>query len=190
MPNLFTLAGMSPVPRRIGLLTVVVLAVAGVLFAMSRHVAPSSTPTSSPVTTSSPNHSVRAEVRTSSSGVPELWLVGPDEMSMKVSRLESGEGVRDTFAWSPHGELLAFEAYDLEGHSPLTTSHVWVLRRDGSGLADVTLPPPNQRFSTRLDKWLDDNTLSIRATLMSGSDELYTFRYDTKQVLPARRSTQ
>jgi len=172
---------MSPVPRRLQVVALVVLAVAGIVVAASRvHVGSSAK--NEPLVRRAPDRSAEAELVSTPTGVPELWIAETGKPAIKVGRLEDGEGVKDNFAWSALGTLLAFETYDLEGHSPLTTSHVWVVRRDGSGLVEISLPSPNERFSTQLERWLDDNTVLVRATLLSGGDVLYTFSYDTKEV--------
>jgi len=92
-----------------------------------------------------------------------------------IAPLAAGEGARN-FAWSPDGSWLAFETFDLNGHSPMTTTHVRIARTDGTGLAEVRLPGPNQRFSTYLERWEAPGTLRIRATLLESPDDLF-FRY-------------
>jgi Tol biopolymer transport system component len=130
-----------------------------------------------------PDQNEEAQLRLSSAGVPELWIATTNESPIKVSRLEPGEGVADNFTWSPNSSLLAFESYNLGGHSPLTTSHVWVVQRNGSGLVRVSLPRPNERLSTYVDGWVNDNTLKIRAELpRSEEDSHYTFVYDKQAV--------
>jgi hypothetical protein len=176
---------MSSVPRRLWFIVFIVLLVAGTLFAMARsHSGPFRTPSVQPASTLA----VEARLRYTSGGIPELWIVGPGEQTIKVGHLSPGEGVNDNFAWSPSRSLLAFETYDLEGHSPLTTSHVWVVRRDGTGLVAVVLPSPNERFSTHLAEWRKDGILIIRAMLLSG-DASYTFSYATREVRPLSGST-
>lgn len=135
-----------------------------------------------------PGLAAKAELRSTSAGVPELWIVGSDRAAVKVSRLAEGEGVRDNFKWSPSGSLLAFETYDLQGHSPLTTFHAWVVRRDGGGLAEVVLPSPNERFSTHIDQWIDDNTLRTSSNLLNEDNVLYTFSYNTNEVRRSART--
>jgi hypothetical protein len=129
-----------------------------------------------------PNSDLEAQLRSNCDGVPELWIVGAGQQAIKVSRLAGGKGVRDNLVWSPKGTLVAFESYDLMGHSPLTTSRVWVVRATGDAIAEVSLPPPNERFSTHIDGWLDDRTLAVRATLLAEDDVLYTFTYDNREV--------
>lgn len=165
-----------------GLLLLVTLGVVG--YGLERE---SRTSTSSAlVVRRAPGLSTQAELRSTSGDVPELWIVRPDRSAVKVSRLADGEGVRENFTWSPDGSLLAFETYDLEGHSPLTMFHVWVVNRDGSGLAEVILPSPNERFSTHFNEWIDDNTVRVSSNLLSEDNVLFDFAYSTREV---RRSS-
>ncbi len=133
----------------------------------------------------SPNGSAEAQLRFNKGQVPELWIVPLRSVRrrIKVSRLQPGEAVDANFAWSTKGTLLAFETYNAEGHSPMTTSHVWVVRADGSGLREVILPSPNERRSTHIDRWTDDDSLRVLSTpLESERGTAFTFVYSKQEI--------
>lgn len=183
---------MSPVPPKYWLpisLVAVFLIVATVGGLLAKKLvfkeASGTSPSDNQIGRRAPDGNAEAELRPTSTSIPELWIIGSDGRALKVSRLDPGMGIADNFAWSPGGSLLAFESYDLGGHSPLTTSRAWVVRQDGSGLVQISLPSPNERFSTILDGWLDDNTLKIRATILSAPDDVYyTFSYGSQNIQP------
>ncbi len=116
-------------------------------------------------------------------GRPELWIMEMDKTQKRqLSKLGKDEGVKSA-VWSPDGELIAFVSYNLGGHSPMTTTHVWVVRYDGSGLKKVTLPKPNERFSTYDPQWKDNETLIVKAiTLPDLSESKYLYSYRTEKI--------
>lgn len=116
-------------------------------------------------------------------GRPELWVMEMDgTQKRQLSQLGKDEGVKSA-VWSPNGELIAFVTYNLGGHSPLTSTHVWVVRYDGSGLKKVTLPKPNERFSTYDPQWKDNETLIVKAiTLPNFSESKYLYSYKTEKI--------
>jgi Tol biopolymer transport system component len=114
---------------------------------------------------------------------PELWVMkvkGTEKR--KLSKLKKEEGVRSA-VWSPDGKLIAFVSYNLAGHSPMTTTRVWVVRYDGRGLKKITLPTPNERFSTYDPEWMTDHTLIVKAVTLAESSELkYLYSYETGKI--------
>jgi WD40 repeat protein len=125
-------------------------------------------------------------------GASQVWLVSlPTNTRLFVARLAPGDGVRN-ISWSPDGRWFAFESYNLDGHSPMTTSHVWLAQSDAAVSRKLALPPPNERFSAYVDRWIDSGTLRIRSTLLeSPEDVFYLFHLDTlKMEGPARVDSQ
>jgi hypothetical protein len=92
-------------------------------------------------------------------------------------RLSLNESIRNLH-WSPDGRFAAFESYDTAGHSPMTTTHVWVVARDSGELHKVLLPEPNRHFSTYVERWTDARTLRIRTTLLDREEDVY-FSYSS-----------
>jgi dipeptidyl aminopeptidase/acylaminoacyl peptidase len=106
-------------------------------------------------------------------GRPQLWLISVvDNRRSLVMQLETGEAGRN-IRWSPDGHSFAFEAYDPGGHSPMTTTHVWVVNADGTVRKEVRLPAPNERLSTYLDGWIADDSLRIRCTLLEQPEDVF-----------------
>lgn len=95
----------------------------------------------------------------------ELWISG-SAGTMRIDEVPISRCF-SAVAWSPKASLVAFETFDCEGHSPLTTRHVWVVRRDGTGRKEVLLPQPLTPFSTRIDSWIFPATLRITAEFPS-----------------------
>ena len=127
----------------------------------------------------SPGGQVEVQVVSGEAGTQELWIVSlVNQTATQVAELKPGEGVRPNFIWSPDGHLLAFEKYNLEGHSPMTTTSVSVVAANGIGLRSVVLAPPNERFSTHIERWVDDDRLRVRTTLLEPERVVfYTFSY-------------
>lgn len=88
--------------------------------------------------------------------------------------------------WSPDSQLLAIEVFDIDGHSPMTTTHVWVGKTSGQGLQEIVLQNLNQRFSTHFQKWANNTTVVITSTILTASNLeeylTYAFSYSTKQL--------
>ena len=106
-------------------------------------------------------------------GRPQLWLISVvDKRRSVVMQLETGEAARN-IRWSPDGHSFAFEAYDPGGHSPMTTTHVWVVKADGTAPKEVLLPAPNAHLSTYLAGWIGDDTVRIRCTLLEHPDDVF-----------------
>jgi len=107
------------------------------------------------------------------SGATRVWLESDDGRSRRlVTSLGPNESARNV-SWSPDGRLAAFESFNDAGHSPMTTTHVWVVEADSAGIREVRLPPPNERFSTYLDRWVDKDTLRIRTTLLERPEDVF-----------------
>ncbi len=86
-------------------------------------------------------------------------------------------------ALSPTASLLAFEIFDCEGHSPLTTRHVWVERANGKGRKEVLLPIPLAIFSTHTGGWVSPGTIRVLAEVPgSPAPVAYFYTYATNSV--------
>jgi hypothetical protein len=107
----------------------------------------------------------------------EIWLHTVATKSKKLAKSFDAEtGIRN-LSWAPDGKTLAFETYNLAGHSPLTTFRVWVVRSDDASIKEIRLPPPNEAMSTFIGKWESSNNLSIRSTIPSSDKDVF-FVYD------------
>jgi hypothetical protein len=107
-------------------------------------------------------------------GFTRIWLISagqPGDRSLLLT-LNPEESARNV-SWSPDGRLAAFECFDAAGHSPMTTTHVWVADAVTRELRELKLPPPNERFSTYLEGWVGTDTLKLRATLLERPDDLF-----------------
>jgi len=106
-------------------------------------------------------------------GRSQLWVIAvSDNRRSLAMQLETGEAARN-IRWSPDGHSFAFEAYDPGGHSPMTTTHVWVVKVDGTVRKEVRLPAPNERLSTYLVGWIADDSLRIRCTLLEQPEDVF-----------------
>jgi hypothetical protein len=120
---------------------------------------------------------------TNENGETQVWVVSYPEKSRRMVAKFSAEESARSASWSPDGRLFAYESYSLAGHSPMTTTHVWIARSDAADIRQIRLPLPNERFSTYLDKWVDSDTLRIRSTLLDRPDDaFYHYRYSTGKI--------
>lgn len=113
----------------------------------------------------------------------ELWIAAHRTAhNIKVLALDADENINSA-SLSPDGKLITFESDNIEGHSPLTTSHVWVMQIDGTDLRQITQPEPNQRFSTFDPKWNSDGTLTIRGMTLTSSNAIkYLYDYYSNKI--------
>ena len=110
---------------------------------------------------------------TNEMGRAQLWMISvSDNRRSLVMQLERGEDARD-IRWSPGGHFFAFEAYDPDGHSPMTTTHVWVVNADGKTPRQVRLPAPNEHLSTQFAGWIGDDSVRIRSTLLDHPEDVF-----------------
>jgi dipeptidyl aminopeptidase/acylaminoacyl peptidase len=116
-------------------------------------------------------------------GRSQLWVSSVvDNRQSLVMQLEAGEAARN-IRWSPDGHSFAFEAYDPGGHSPMTTTHVWVVKTDGSEPREIRLPAPNEHLSTYLAGWIADDSVRIRCTLLEQPEDVFfVYRSATGRV--------
>jgi hypothetical protein len=121
---------------------------------------------------------------TNEKGETQVWVISyPENSRRMVAKFSAEESARDA-RWSPDGRLFAYESYSVAGHSPMTTTHVWIARSDTTDIRQIRLPLPNERFSTYLEKWVDSDTLRIRSTLLDRPDDVfYHYRYSTGKIL-------
>jgi hypothetical protein len=120
---------------------------------------------------------------TNEKGETRVWVVSYPENSRRMVAKFSAEESARYASWSPDGRLFAYESYSLAGHSPMTTTHVWIARSDAAEIRQIRLPLPNERFSTYLDKWVDSDTLRIRTTLLERPEDVfYHYRYSTGRI--------
>lgn len=112
----------------------------------------------------------------------ELWIKKVNGTGKKkIVCLEKDEGVTSV-TWSPDSKLIAFVSYNLLGHSPMTTTHVCVIRPDGSGLKKVILPKPYERFSTCNPVWKTNETLIVRAMTLYEHQVKYMYTYKSGKI--------
>ena len=120
-------------------------------------------------------------------GRPEIWVINIDGTGRKrISELPCGQGAANP-VWSPNSNLIAFTSYNLEGHSPLTTAHVWIVKPDGSEGRRIILPEPDARFSTFSPAWISDKVLQVRDLVLQPGNKLvenlYIYNYETEEFL-------
>ena len=96
----------------------------------------------------------------------EVELLQPDGQFDHV--VQSGQEVYSHLSWSSTGRLLTFESSNAGGHSPLTSSGVWIVNFDGKGLRRLTLPAPYSRFSLRFRRWLGPARVEVVALNQTG----------------------
>ena len=113
----------------------------------------------------------------------EIWLASLHAFhNIKITSIGLDENINSA-SLSPDGKLIAYQSDNIEGHSPLTTSHVWVMQVDGTDLRMISQPEPNQRFSTFDPKWNSDGTLSFKGmTLTSSSGVKYLYDYYKNKI--------
>ncbi|MCI0418168.1 MAG: hypothetical protein L0312_02925 [Acidobacteria bacterium] len=106
-------------------------------------------------------------------GRSQLWVIlVVDNRRSLVMQLAKGEAARN-IRWAPDGRFFAFEAHDPGGHSPMTTTHVWVVKADGTAPKEVRLAAPNEHLSTHLAGWIANDTLRIRCTLLEHPEDVF-----------------
>ncbi|MDX2152554.1 MAG: hypothetical protein SFV54_17575 [Bryobacteraceae bacterium] len=74
---------------------------------------------------------------------------------------EAGE-----LSWSPDARWAALTVFNKDGHSPMTTTRVIVVRPGIEGYREIRLPPPHERFSTTFERWEAPGVLRVRATTL------------------------
>jgi|GEM_PF-6289584 len=116
-------------------------------------------------------------------GKKALWIIALGRQTKaQASSLALDAGATNP-KWSPDSQFIAFESYNLEGHSPMTTNHVWVVDRDGANSRQLRPPPPNEHFSTYIDKWVGPGVLQIRSTQIGlPHDVFYLYNCKTGSI--------
>jgi Tol biopolymer transport system component len=124
----------------------------------------------------------RAVLITREAGITHVWLQPRGGARLLVTRLNPEESARSV-TWSPDGRLAAFETFNPDGHSPMTTTHVQVLDVSSGLVHEVRLPPPNERFSTHFVEWAGNDLVRIRSTLPDiPEDRVFIYDCHTGEV--------
>lgn len=109
-------------------------------------------------------------------GRTEVWVMNVDGTEKhRIRKVRGDEGVMSA-SWSPDSTLVAFVSYNLAGHSPMTTAHVWIAQSNGRGLRRVVLPSPYERFSTYSPKWKTNDSLIVTGAVL-GEPAEHEFEY-------------
>jgi hypothetical protein len=128
----------------------------------------------------SPNKQDRAVV-VDETDFSEVWIENLATKACALVIRTQSEYAAGRLLWSNDGGLLAFEVYNRNGHSPLTTNHVEISRKDGTGVEKIMLPSPNQQLSTYILRWADSDSLLVTALLPGQEAEIhYMFNYETQ----------
>lgn len=93
----------------------------------------------------------------------KLWFVDLNTRQAKVL-LTSDDVDNDGIyapSFSPDGNWIAFETFDPEGHSPLTTAKVWIINVSNYGVENIILPEPYNHFSSWHKGWTNNNELIV-----------------------------
>ena len=69
---------------------------------------------------------------------------------------------------SPDGRCGAYSLSSRDGHSPMTTTRVAVVRAGVSEYREIRLPAPNERFSTTFEGWEAPGVMKIRGLTLDG----------------------
>ncbi len=112
-----------------------------------------------------------------------LWITDRENtFSNKVINLGDEDGVK-SINWSPNSLYLALVVYNLEGHSPLTSAHIWVCGSMGRDVTEIKPLPPNERLSSFDPRWASGSILIFRAmTLTSAAGQKYSYNAETKKI--------
>ncbi len=113
----------------------------------------------------------------------ELWITNSGRSYReKILKLNKDESIMSV-KWSPSRKLIAFVSFNTEGHSPLTTTHVWVVQNNGTGLKRVFQPHPDERFDTFDPVWKNDDSLFVKGISLDGEiKQIYIYDYSTNQI--------
>lgn len=124
----------------------------------------------------------RAVYFSEENGATKVWVAARGEPAGRLLAVVSAHRARNA-AWSPDGRLVAFESYDASGHSPMTTTEVWVASPESGRTLQLRPPPPNERFATYLDRWVSNDSVRIRSTLLDAPDDVcYLFDWRTGRL--------
>ena len=130
------------------------------------------------------SHAVeRVKLKVRNLGGKSLWLINDkNTLNRKIINLSDEEGISSSTR-SPNGKYLAFVRYNTAGHSPLTTSHVWITNANGEYLKEIILPSPDERFSTFDPEWRTDELLIVSAiTLVVPEGQKFLYNINTKKI--------
>ncbi len=114
-----------------------------------------------------------------------LFLVNLGQKVRKVLLVIPRDVEADSFTWSKDGRRMAFVTYNVRGHSPMTTTHTWVV--DSTGITEeVILPAPYSRFSTLSPRWGCGDSLFVKALILSNHNTIvqpcYVYIASTKKI--------
>ena len=105
----------------------------------------------------------------------QLWLFSNSaDGYLKISEFDKNDAISN-ISWSSDEKYTAFETYNIDGHSPLTTSHVWVYKVGETGLHKILQPSPNERFSTLDPVWKSNDSLIVTGASIDGNPIKYIY---------------
>lgn len=124
-----------------------------------------------------------------------LWLLEVDTRQIRClvrPQDVNNDGVNIP-SFSPNGEWIAFGSFDKDGHSPMTTSHTWIVDTAGYTIECVKISSPFDHSSNWPNKWIGDDKLVVRGIRMQYVDHSWKdiesdFIYDcrTKKIEPTK----
>ncbi len=120
------------------------------------------------------------------SGRTSVWLETYNPNARKVVADLGVDQSAVNVLWSPDSALFAFQTFDPSGHSPMTTSRVWVVSAASIEARELKLPPPNERFSMYLEGWVGNDMVKLRSTLLDRPEDVFfVYSYPTNAIHPA-----
>jgi dipeptidyl aminopeptidase/acylaminoacyl peptidase len=91
-----------------------------------------------------------------------LWLIDLNSGQAKIlAELKDSEFGIHSPSWSPDGRWISFGTFSVGGHSPLTTTHTWIVDSSGGQMQMIKLPDPYGKFSDGVIKWQGDHNIVI-----------------------------
>lgn len=107
----------------------------------------------------------------------ELFLAEAGKTAKKLILTLPQDVVAKAFTWSPEGKYVAFVTYNISGHSPVTTTHTWIMDALRGKAGKIVLPNPYSRFSTFSPRWGGDDSLFVKALVLSNQGDAIEREY-------------